>query len=268
MTINEFAEQLQGQVKDQADRLKSNYEERLMIASQMVPMIQELIHELQQFSYGYIFSNQEEEIKFFKESKPVLLSHYYFYRKDLAISLYDSFKDIESRRKYYESVLERMGQYARKNSEFYLYCITGQTHFDDRYFTRRSASYKGLIDVKFSTGYDDRLARLLANELLKVNVHERISSLDSNTSKKSSMRWTGKKTDAVELLFALQASGSVNNGEVEIKKMVESFEELFNIQLGNYYDFLRKMRMRKNSQPAFLDSLKTKFLLRIGQMDD
>jgi hypothetical protein len=268
MTIIEFTEKLQNQMKEQADLIKSSQLEGVTLAARMVPIVQELMHDLQQFSYNYTFSDQQEEIKFFKESKPVLLSHYYYYRKEFAISLYDSFKDIGTKRRYYESVLNHLGQYARKNNEFYLYCMTGQTYLDDKYFSRNGASYRGLIDVKFSTGFDTRLARLLANELIKENILERISGLDRNTERQRHVHWTGKKSDAIELLFALQASGSINNGEVEVKKLVSTFEELFNIQFGNYYDFVKKIRMRKSGQAKFLDMLKAKFLLRLDQMDE
>lgn len=267
MTIIEFTEKLQSKMKEQADLIKSTSPERLTLAARMVPIVQELIHDLQQFSYNYTFSDQGEEIKFFKESKPVLLSHYYYYRKEFAISLSDSFKDLVGMRMYYQSVLDKLGQYARKNSEFYLYCMTGQTQFDDKYFTRNGGSYRGLIDVKFSTGYDDRLARLLANELIKGSVRERITGLDGNTTKQVHVNWTGKKSDAIELLFALQASGSINGGEVEVKKLINAFEQCFNIQFGNYYDFIKKIRMRKGNQATFLDALKSRFLMRLDQMD-
>jgi len=267
MTIIEFADQLQDQMKAQADLIRSNQPEKITRAARMIPIVQGLIYDLQQFSYSYTFSDREEEIKFFKESKPVLLSQYYYYRKDFAISLYDSFKDIVSKQKYYESVLGKLEQFARKNNEFYLYCMTGQTHFDDKYFTRNGASYRGLIDVKFSTGYDDRLARLLANEIIKSGIRERISGMDTNVGKQSVVHWTGKKSDAIELLFALQASGCINNGEVEVKRLVRTFGELFNIQLGNYYDFVKKIRMRKGDQASFLEKMKMNFLTRIDQMD-
>jgi hypothetical protein len=267
MTIIEFTERLQNKMKEQADLIQAGQPERITLAARMIPIVQELINDLQKFSYVYRFSDQQEEIKFFKESKPVLLSHYYYYRKEFAISLYDQFKDIVARKNYYESVLDKLGKFARKNNEFYLYCMTGQTHLDDKYFLRNGAAYRGLIDVKFSTGYDDRLARLLANELIKDDIRDRIACLDGDIGKQRHVNWTGKKTDAIELLFALQASGCINNGDIEIKKLVNSFEELFNIQFGNYYDFVKKIRMRKSTQTSFLDSLKTKFLARLDQMD-
>lgn len=268
MTIIEFTEKLLNQMKEHAETIKSSHDESLTMASRMIPAVQDAIHDLQQFTYNYSFSDQQEEIAFFKELKPVLVSHYYYYRKEFMVSLYDSFKDTFHKKAYYESVLERMEQYARKHNEFYLYCMTGQVHLDDKYFTRKGSSYRGLIDSKFSTGYDGKLAKLLANELMKKIIHERISRLDNVGGKSPVVNWTGKKSDAIELLFALQASGSINHGEVDVKKLVNAFEEVFNIRFGNYYDLIKKIRVRKGNQANFLDSLKSKFLMRLDQMDE
>ncbi|MBL0744856.1 RteC domain-containing protein [Chryseolinea lacunae] len=268
MTILEFTDTLQTQMKQQADQIRSTHPESLTFAARMIPLVQDLIHDLQQFSYRYTFSDQLEEIKFFKESKPVLTSHYYYYKAEYSLCLFDSFKDSEARKKYYEGLLVKMERYARKNNEFYLYCMGGQTHFDDVYFTRKRTSFRGLIDQNFSTGYDDRLAKLLANELLKSTIQHRLTALDRPAGKPFDLNWTGKKSDAIELLVALHASGRINNGDIDVKKLVKAFEEMFNIRIDNHYDFIQKIRMRKGKQANFLDDLKSKFLLRLERMDD
>lgn len=268
MDIITFSEQLQQQLKVQADATAAANQEPLVSSARMIAIVQELIHDLQQFTYNYSFEDQQEEIKFFKEVKPVLISQYYYYKKLFSIHLYDSYKEPESRRRHYEIILGRMEQYARKNNDFFLYCMTGQTYFDDKYFTRKGKSFSALIDRQFSTGYDEKLARLLSHELIKNTILDSLRKLNTQSSNASPVNWTGKKTDAIELLFALHASGNINNGEAEVKQIAAIFEELFNIKLGNYFDVLRQIRMRKGGRTNFLDKLKENFLFKLERMEN
>jgi hypothetical protein len=120
--------------------------------------------------------------------------------------------------------------------------------------------------MQSSTGYDVRLARLLANELLRTEIILCLANLSAG-ERNSSLNWTGKKSDAVELLFALHAAGSINGGQVDIKKLASAFEQFFNVQLGNYYDFVKKIRMRKGNQTSYLDAMKENLLVRLREMD-
>jgi hypothetical protein len=232
----------------------------------MINLVKELLHDLQQFTYNYSFNDPQEEIRFFKDTKPVLLSQYYYYKKLFDIALFDSFKDAIAKKHYYESILSRLEEFARNNNEFFLYCMSGQTHFDDTYFRRREKIFSGLMDGRFSTGYDDTLARLLANELIRKHVLNLLNNISQSSL--SPITWTGNKTDAIELLVALHSLGSINNGNIELRKLVQGFEERFNIQLENYYDFLKNIRARKGSRSNFLDQLKDRLLKRIEAMDN
>jgi hypothetical protein len=265
MDIFTFSEGLHDQLKAMAESTRSK--EQLAHASGMINLVKELLHDLQQFTHNYTFNDTQEEIRFFKETKPVLLSQYFYYRKLFDIALFDSYKDPQRKKTFYESELLKMEQFARKQDEFFRYCMSGDTYFDDVYFTRKEKLLSGLIDTRFSTGYDEKLARLLANELIRKTLLDMMVSLNANTSFHSPVNWTGNKTDAIELLIALHASGNFNNGDAEVKQVVKTFEEYFNISLGNYYDLLKKIRMRKGNRSNFLDVLKEKFLQRLDQME-
>ncbi len=264
MNIEQFSNQLQQQVKAQAEALHA--QNTLIKASRMMSVIQEAIARLQQYIHSYKFASLQEEIKFFKEIKPVLLSQYYFYRKQLNMAMADSFQDEQSRKSFYEHELRKLQQFIKRNQEFYRYCITCQTYLDEQYFTRKTIHFSVGKDLKFATRYDDKLARLLSVELIREELNEKLGQLQ-RTSKTSTISWTGNKTDAVELIAALHAVGSLNNGEVELKQVIKCFEECFNLSLGNYYDLFKKIRLRKGPRSHFLDALKEKFASRIKQME-
>ena len=75
------------------------------------------------------------------------------------------------------------------------------------------------------------------------------------------------KTDLVELIYALHSSGVINNGNVEIKTIATAFQEIFNIDPGNYYHGFIEMRTRKTNQTKFLDKLKDNLLKYIHTLD-
>jgi len=85
--------------------------------------------------------------------------------------------------------------------------------------------------------------------------------------KQNKINWTGTKTDLIELIYALHSSGAINNGNVEIKDMAILFQEMFNIDLGNYYHSFVEMRTRKINQTKFLDKLKDNFTQYIMSLD-
>jgi len=79
----------------------------------------------------------------------------------------------------------------------------------------------------------------------------------------SSMVWTGSKTDLVELLYALQASRIVNGGNMDIKEMVAHFEQIFHVDLGQFYHTYMEIRARKTSRTRCLDQLSENLIQRM-----
>jgi hypothetical protein len=257
MDIIQFTEGLNATLKERVNRST-----RQGTPGELLTFVQELLYELQQFTYNYKFKSTEEEIKFFKEAKPTLLSQFYYYRKVTTITLFTSYKDEEQKKFYYQGQLQKLEEFARKHAEFYLYCVTGLTYLDNKYFVRHRTATRKIIDLRFSTGYDDTFARLLANELLKEYLQAYFKK-----SSKGMLTWNASKTDMVELIYALHAANAINGDNMEIKQIASLFEDIFQVDLGNYYDVMKKIRTRKQGQSNFLDRLKLVFLKRLDDLE-
>jgi len=67
------------------------------------------------------------------------------------------------------------------------------------------------------------------------------------------LHWTGKKVDLVELVYAI--AKSINGGKASMSKIFRCFEFIFQINLGNYYDILGEINLRKSNTTRYLDSL-------------
>ena len=79
-------------------------------------------------------------------------------------------------------------------------------------------------------------------------------------------RFTGKKAYLIELGYSLVSSGDINNGNVEIKEMMNFLSTIFNIDLGDYYASYIAMKERKN-RTAYLHSLIENLIKRMNEDD-
>jgi hypothetical protein len=115
----------------------------------------------------------------------------------------------------------------------------------------------------------------MAYDMLIVYLQQEIEKLENykdnqntNLMKQSSrLFWTGNKTELIELIYALQNSGAINSGTADIKEMASLFEQIFNIDLGNYYHTFIEIRARKGSKTKFIDKLEEALLKKIQDSD-
>lgn len=86
-----------------------------------------------------------------------------------------------------------------------------------------------------------------------------IKGLDNDT-----YNWTGTRTSAVELVYSLIASGSINNGNTETKKLMEYFGKVFNVDLHDYARIYYDIKNRKIPSKG-LNYLKSSLDLKINK---
>lgn len=259
-----FSEQLQSRVKQRLDDFNKDQDELIDIGK-LLSFIRGIIDELKSFTLTYKFSSEDEEIRFFKEVKPILLSQYFYYKKIFAIKLFDSFKDTKTRQANYYKILKQLEKFVQKNLEFYEYCMTNTVFRDKHYFTRNVRNVRSIDrDEKFSTGYDTKLAKILANELTKKYIFKLLNHTDSMHP---GLNWTGSKTDLIELVYALYSTEVINNGSADIKLIADSFKHFFNIDIGDYYRVFMNIRLRKSGQTNFLDELKNKLRDKLNEFN-
>ena len=119
------------------------------------------------------------------------------------------------------------------------------------------------IDPLFSTYYDNKVARIIANELLytyilqKINDDEMADSLSARDISSDGILWTDTKNALIELIYALYANGSLSYGKIGIRKISLVLEKLFQITLGDLDNSFHRMKYRAGSRTAFLDQLKS-----------
>ena len=103
-------------------------------------------------------------------------------------------------------------------------------------------------------------------ELLKVRMQGLLPALPVKFAKK--FHWTGKVTDLVELLYALDTCDCINNGEIGVEELADVISEIFGVEIKNCYNVYMNMKCRKDdSRTYFLDELREKLNKRMVESD-
>lgn len=228
------------------------------------------------------FGSIQEEIFFFKHIKPQIFSKLIYYSKLFNIESKRPRSSSKFQIKYLNNQIDKLQVFFNDNLEFYHYYRRGATSLDEQYFVRGKSDLRSTtdffnfyIDEKFSTCQDGTVAAIMAYDMLIVYLQQEIEKLENykdnqNTNlmkQPSRLFWTGNKTDLIELIYALQSSGAINSGTADIKEMATLFEQIFNIDLGNYYHTFIEIRARKGSRTKFLDRLQESLLKRFEESD-
>ena len=230
------------------------------------------------------FVDKQNEIIFFKKHKPYVYSRLKFYAKLYNFLINRPAGTIKSQQDFIDSEINRLQESNRRNIDFIKYYREGSELLDEFYFLRGkdkislvSNTSHFYTDAEFSTSHDNAIAKIMAYDLLISHYSEELNNLRGlsygipnklNTlSNGERLGWTASKTDLIELIYALQASGAIKSGTAGIKEMASACEDIFELKLGNVYRTFLEIRERKIDQTKFIDRLKATLLRRMAETD-
>ena len=85
------------------------------------------------------------------------------------------------------------------------------------------------------------------------------------------MRWTGKASDLVELIYGISEMGCINNGKMPLKQLAPLLYKIFGVESKDCYRFYVDIKRRKSeSRTYFLDRMQEKLnekMLRDEEME-
>ncbi|MCY1662644.1 RteC domain-containing protein [Chryseobacterium sp. SL1] len=237
---------------------------------QMTLFLREVLGELKDHVITFGFSDNSEEIEFFRTIKPQILGKLIYYNKLYRIETACPCPVTSGKlyQKYYANELHHIKEEHNdqiSHSEFYRYYRSGRTDRDHEFFELGKINYNsGLssyvfeIDHHFSTYYDYKVARILAYDLLLTYLLTKISkeAVESRYNEHD-ICWTDSKNALIEMIYALYCSGSLSSGKVGIRKISDKFQQIFRIDLGDIHHAFHRMKERTGSRTVFLDHLKT-----------
>ena len=73
------------------------------------------------------------------------------------------------------------------------------------------------------------------------------------------LRWTGKASDLVEILYGMDELGCINNGETPLKEVAAYFYRMLGVEAKECYNIYADIKLRKNeSRTYFIDKMQEK----------
>lgn len=248
----------------------------------MVHRLQAVLNDLKAKLQTYSFPAKEDEITFFKTQKPEIFGRLLFFYKIYRIETQCPNGSNDVIRNYISKELDNLTYFFNRNLDFYQYYRSHSTLYDEYYFVRGKSDLRLCTDSaqfdkdpNFSTGYDYKVAKIIANEMLRIYLNKRLVKLETNTQVEDNLqkclkypfRFTGKKVFLIELGYSLVSSGDINNGNVEIKEMMNFLGTVFQVELGNYYAAYIAMKERKKDRTAYLSRLQDSLVKRMDEDD-
>lgn len=240
-------------------------------AYQMTLYLKELLRTTREHVLKEGFKSEAEEIEFFRDIKPQILGQLMYYNKVFRIETVCPVKEGKMYQKFFMGQLQELKQEFKEYicGHFYRYYRSGRSDRDEEYFMRGKINYRdGLnsyvfeIDHQFSTYYDSRVARIIANDLIytylisKINPDETAGSMLQSSDSTKEIFWTDSKNALIELIYALHASGVISHGKIGIRKISLVFQILFRVPLGDIHHSFHRMKDRAGTKTSFLDHLK------------
>lgn len=220
------------------------------------------------------FKNVDEEIRFFKYQKPIIVSKLIYYNAIYKIETRRPYGNKRTK-KYFVKELKKLKRFFDNNLDFYKYYRSNNSFVDEKFFVRGKHDIRLWLDTfyfeadhRFSTSHDYKVAKIIANDLIQVYLEDRLNNINVKKVSNNSLKWTASKTALTELIYALYSHGVFNNGNTDIKLIAKTFEDAFNIELGDFYHTFMELKARKINRTKFLDSLCEVLIKKMDEQDE
>ena len=222
------------------------------------------------------FDTECEEIEFFKILKPqftgliIFASERYSYQSNKPII-------IDQVKEYREEQLKFINRFFRQHEFFYQYYRLGATEMDSIHFLRGRKPLDLInldfldVDPTFATAGDYLFSKFFAYEKLQEHIlYDTIKTTIVNDNQTSinnenlNFKWTGDKTNLVEVIYGLFYTGQLNSGNATLSDIIKWMEHILQIDLSRSYRNFIDIRNRKRDSPTkFLDKMREFIIQRI-----
>lgn len=256
------------------------------LLKEKIKAAKDMLHELRLHIRKNDFATPQEEIYFFKHVKAKICGEIKFHTCQLSFYVEKPNATVCIQKDYIKAALKKLEAKKRKNIAFYKYYKSAETTFDDKFFLRGAGQFDLFsednilcLDPEFNTSHDMLASEVIVYDLLtefyKIELRN-LKKMDahcpeqevSRKTKRQNIKWTGSKSELIELVYALHGMSVLDNGNIDIKEIVSLFEQMFNTSLGDFYRAYHDIRSRKINQTKFLDKLKESFVKRLHFLDE
>lgn len=242
--------------------------QQVKITQKGINLCNEVLSKLKEQVDKEDFETVAEEIHFFKEVKPAVMSYLIYFTEVHSCEVRKPQAGNSFQTRFFEKEIKKINKFFYRNVDFSHYMELGYNYLDHQLFTR---NYKQNFPVtplvnyyqfpEFSTSHDMLWSKIKAMHRLVHYIRQALEELRpghlfiSPQKKHPVLLWTSSKTSLIELIYALYSDGAVNHGTADLSAITASFEDFFNIKLDNVYKTYSEMKARKGSKTKFLEEL-------------
>lgn len=227
------------------------------------------------------FEDSQSEIDFFKNIKPYPMSYLIYFTEVRSCELLLPKAGNSHKVRFLKKEIKKINKFFSANNGFVHYMEQNHSYLDHQFFNRQgqvdfslTPSINYYENPEFSTSHDMLWAKVQALYRYIHYIREQLERLEPGSSSEFRERqpnlliWSGGKTDLIELIYALFASGYLNHGTSDIITICKAFEDIFNIKLDNPYKTYSNIKARKGDRTKFLNLLIMLLEAKMNKDDD
>ena len=268
MSILNYTNELFANLERDLNLVDLNDGNRLIQLETAFMMVDKTVEKMKIYLDRYNFQDQEEEVLYFKNYMPKLLSKTIFYSELFNIESHRPRGKGKMVKSFYEKEQKSVMVFMHENHSLLNYLEMNKSHFDRVYFLRNAQApilkpnlFWHTLDTRYCTVFSLQIARIQG--MLKVDEYldeeiRLMGKIESEQAviRKIKLRWTGPKVNLVELIYALKFAGVFNNGQASLNEISQTFEILFGKELNKYYRTFQEIRQRKGERMVFMNLCK------------
>ncbi len=280
--IHELSSQLLKRLEQDLEQTSFQVKEPLQKLITALKAIRQALNKLRGFLKEHPFKAKDEQISFFKYTKPAFYQWQIYYTELYTIETNLPFSDSEKQVAYLEQELCYIERFFLQYAFLYQYYKLGADELDSLYFVLGVELQSLLLpnvpdlDPEFSTSCDYLFSKIKAFESLKGWVTERLLFLKKNPlipyqpgSDPGEMTWTGDTINLAEVGIGFFNTGQVNNGTASLSEIFRWLEEKFQVSIGIPSKRIAELRRRKRLSPTkYLDEMKESIIHKLDKEDE
>ncbi len=179
MNLNSM--QLYQQMQDDIEKSAVNCTCEMLMIENCFTITMRYWNNIKQRLDCHLFSNETEEIDFFKNIKPLFIAAIEYYTLYYQAMLFKPSHDTAALTAYWMQQLKRVETFYNRHRDFYQYYTSGQTCNDNFYFIRRNnicdSTSQLFSDNKPSISYDHIAARIIGYQRYLAYVKDQLEIL-------------------------------------------------------------------------------------------
>ena len=192
--------------------LHSEETDMLIVSKRAIDAGMMAMQGLREYIIANPFKNQQDEISFFKEVKPLFQSRLIYWLKVFHYELNKPTGGSADREAYVLGEQRSLKLFFDHHIDFYRYCRSGATHLDARYFCRAQKASPADLDIElldtdhqFSSSHSSKLSRLYAHEMFADFLNSELESPPQGSqyipgNEGVPIHWTASKAGLIELM--------------------------------------------------------------------